>query len=670
MPRAGAGRDRICVAVSTPGAIRSCRRDGDGGGDPGAQVVHAGADGAGLGHGRVGAEAAALPGPATDGDQLGLAADRAHGRAAEAQTLEQDKQKAIEEAQLLASFEATDLSDVRGKRLLAERTTQEIKDLTTRAEQALYSGDLALAATLGRKAAIGLIESRGAWTRQAAQHALAGSDDDVFAWIDLDRAVAQGQDDRETTLHVATIAAPQIAEAAQLALESSDSKAVGDFLTIGMKNASNEELRVAIGKILSDGAGKAVTNAANKALDKNTTESLNYFFEHDYPLAQEEDDKVLAGKLIATGGAFTKAYAEVALEGPAWILRNFILVVQFRTAQLDHDTATHVAAIRGAIAAAAKIAEKAQENAARATQAAYEARNNAAKAQEWADKAIASSKKADSYADEARANADAADKSAADAQASANTAKAAAATARGAARSANYSANKAMDSARAALKSSADAQASANAARTSMLAAQADAKKAAAAYTEAKRITAEKHRAEVAAKAKEAKEKAQADREAKRDPAANDRNNQVNPNGTKDPADSDEWWNDAQFYADAANAISIGTGFLSACCFAAGFVFPPAFAAASVLAGVSTGASAIGTLFTGIEHGFTSSEFGWSAAGTGLSLVSFGATKWLGAALKPASKVARPVLVRLPDIAEDGVSSITKGLSEVFGEAA
>ncbi|MFF2409622.1 hypothetical protein [Streptomyces sp. NPDC058092] len=157
-----------------------------------------------------------------------------NARAAEAHTLEPDKQQAIEGAQLLASIEATELSDVRDKRLLADRTTQETKDLTTRAEQALYSGDLALAATLGRKAAIGLIDARGAWTRQAAQHALAGSDDDIFAWIDLDRALAQAQDDRETTLHVATVAAPKIAEAAQLALESSSSTAVGDFLTSGM----------------------------------------------------------------------------------------------------------------------------------------------------------------------------------------------------------------------------------------------------------------------------------------------------------------------------------------------------------------------------------------------------------------------------------------------------
>ncbi|MER6926721.1 ALF repeat-containing protein, partial [Streptomyces spiralis] len=284
---------------------------------------------------------------------------------------------------------------------MEERTTQATKDLISKAEEALYSGDMSAAATLGRQAAIALMDARGANTRQAAQHALAGSDDDVYAWIDLDRALAQEQDDRETTLHVATVGGPQVAAAAAAALESTDSKAIGDFLTSGMKRASDEDLRVAITKILGDDAGAAVTKAGNKALDENTTESLNYFFDHDYPLAVQEDDRVRANQLINTAGAFTKAYAQVALEGPAWMLRNFITMVQYRTAQLDFDTATHVAAIRGAIAAAAKIAEKAQEDAAVASKAAADARNAAAEAQEWAQKALDSAAKADDYAQQA-----------------------------------------------------------------------------------------------------------------------------------------------------------------------------------------------------------------------------------------------------------------------------
>ncbi|MDX2584920.1 ALF repeat-containing protein, partial [Streptomyces sp. WI04-05A] len=592
-------------------------------------------------------------------------------RAAEAQTLEQDKQQAMEEARQLAAIEQDELSDVREKRQMQERTTQATKDLISKAEEALYSGDMAVAATLGRQAAVALIDARGANTRQAAQHALAGSDDDVWAWIDLDRVLAQSEDDRETTLHVATVGGPKVAAAAAAALESTSSKAVGDFLTGGMKRASDEDLRVGISKILGDsGTGKAVKKAGNKALDENTTESLNLFFDNDYPLAVKEDDQVRAFELINIAGAFTKAYAEVALEGPAWMLRHFITVIQYRTAQLDFDTATHVAAVRGAIAAAAKIAEKAQEDAALASKAAADARNAAAEAQKWQQKALDSAAKAKDYAQQARDNAAAADKSAAAAQASATKAKDAAATARGAARSANYSANKAVDSARAALASSAEAQRSAAAARAAELAASADAKAAAAAYAQAKQIVADKKRAEVIAKAKEAARKAQEQRDAKQNPADNDKNNQVNPNGTAN-GDADEWWNDAQFYADAANVVSIGAGFLSAGCALAAFVFPPALAAAGFFAGVSTGAGALGTLFTGIEHGFTSGAFWESAAGTGLSLVSFGAYKWVGAADKAlGGSLVKPVVGKITESGEDLVSGITKSLSDIFAKAA
>ncbi|MDQ0760572.1 ALF repeat-containing protein [Streptomyces canus] len=588
-----------------------------------------------------------------------------NARNAEAETLEQDKLQAIEEVRLLAEIEAKELTAYQNKAAQVQQTDQATKDLIARAEQALAANDMAAAAVLGRKAAVALLGSRGAWTRQAAQFALSGTDDDVYAWIDLDRLLAQGQDDRETTLHVATIAGPRIAEAAQGALESPDAKAVGDFLTSGMKKASDEDNRVAISRILASNPGRAVTAAANKALSLNTTEALQNFFDHDYPEAIREDDAALTLTLMNTGGAFTKAYAEVAMEGPTWMRRNFVSLVQFRTARLDHDTATHVAAIRGAIAAAAKIAEKAQENAALASKAGADARNAAAEAKQWADKALDSAAKADDYADEARRNADAADKSAADAKASANRASTAASTARGAARTANYSANKAMDSARAALKSSYSAQASAADARASSIAAGKDAATAAAAATEARQIAAAKREAEVRAAAKAAAEKARREREAKINPADKDTNDQINPNGTG--ADADEWWNDAGFYADAFNAISVGAGFLAAGCALAAFVFPPAAAAAGFFSAVSMGAGALGTLFTGIEHGFSSGEFIESAIGTGLSLVTFGQSKWLGAADKAAGgQIIKPVVGKIADVGEDVVSGAAKALSSIF----
>lgn len=94
---------------------------------------------------------------------------------------------------------------------------------------------------------------------------------------------------------------------------------------------------------------------------------------------------------------------------------------------------------------------------------------------------------------------------------------------------------------------------------------------------------------------------------------------------------------------------------------------PPAAAAAGFFAAVSTGASGLGTLFTGIEHGFTSGEFFESAIGTGLSLVTFGQSKWIGAADKAlGGKLIKPVVGKIADVGEDVVSGATKVLSSIF----
>ncbi|MFE3496376.1 hypothetical protein ACFXOS_25470 [Streptomyces sp. NPDC059175] len=360
-------------------------------------------------------------------------------REAELARLDECKQQGLDEAAELAQIEADERADYENKRAQAEQTGQAIKGLISQAEQALAGNDLALAATLGRKASIGLLDANGAWTREAAQFALSGTDADVHAWIDTDRAIAQGQDDRETAVYYAQVSAPGIAVAAQTALESDADDAARTFLTTGAIEAAADDYRVQVLRILNSNPGSAVKAAAQAALDANTPKALQDFFDTAYRDAIREDDAVATASLINNGGAYTKAHAEVALEGPTWMRRNFIDVVQHKTAQLDYDSATHIAAIRGAIAAAAKIAYKAQEDAALASKAAAEARKAADEAAEWADKAEALADKAAGYADEARKNAHDADKSAASAQASADKAKTAAEAARGAARSANYS---------------------------------------------------------------------------------------------------------------------------------------------------------------------------------------------------------------------------------------
>lgn len=78
---------------------------------------------------------------------------------------------------------------------------------------------------------------------------------------------------------------------------------------------------------------------------------------------------------------------------------------------------------------------------------------------------------------------------------------------------------------------------------------------------------------EIAQAAREAAEKAKQDRENGRDPADSETHDQVNPNGSN--GDNDEWWNDAQFYADAFSYISIGTGLVAVGLGLAALAFPP-----------------------------------------------------------------------------------------------
>ncbi|MFB6835370.1 ALF repeat-containing protein [Streptomyces hydrogenans] len=562
------------------------------------------------------------------------------------------------EARLLAEIEAQEQAELARKRTQSEQTEQALQTLITQAEQALADGDLTLAVTLGRKAAVGLLGARGAWTREAAQFALCGTEADVRAWIDTDRVLAQGQDDRETALYVAQISSPAIGTAAHQALASADTQATRAFLTSGMVEAAAPDNRVQIFRILGSNPGQAVRAAAEAAVDAETATALQAFFETGYAAAVREDDAVVAATLLSAGGQYTKAYAEVALEGPTWMRRNFVDLQRHKAAQLDQDSVTHISAIRGAIAAAAKIAAHAQRNAALASKVAAEARNAAQEASDWADKAQIAADTAAAHAAKAQQFADAADKSAADAKASAATASAAAQTARGAARSANYSANRAVDAARRALDSSYSAQASAASARQSALAAGQSAQAAASAATDARRIATQKRQAEIAEAARVAAVQAQRDRDSATDPADSSTHDQVNPNGSN--AGGEKWYEDAKWWADTANYVSIGTGFLAAGLGIASLAFPPLAVGAVVLGYVSLGAGALSAVFTGMEYGFTSSEFAASAGSALLGLVTFGQSKWIGAlgGTKAATKVTQ--------FAHDLVSPIVGTLSTWF----
>ncbi|MFK0197009.1 hypothetical protein [Streptomyces lavendulae] len=129
---------------------------------------------------------------------------------------------------------------------------------------------------------------------------------------------------------------------------------------------------MAVTRALAANPGKAVTKAANAALNAGTVEALYEFLTVTGEAAQREDDTVATTALLSSdkAGPYTRAHAQAAMEGPAWLRRNFISSVQYKTAQLDCDSASHIAAMQGAIAAAANSAQQAKSNADAADQSA------------------------------------------------------------------------------------------------------------------------------------------------------------------------------------------------------------------------------------------------------------------------------------------------------------
>ncbi|MFI1105954.1 ALF repeat-containing protein [Streptomyces melanogenes] len=363
---------------------------------------------------------------------------------------------------------------------------------------------------------------------------------------------------------------------------------------------------MAIARILGSNPGRAVTKAANDAMNAGTARALHEFLNDRYGTAQQEDDAVATATLLDTAGPYTKAHAQAAMDGPAWVRRKFVASVQHMTAQLDYDSATHIAAMHGAIAAAAKIAHKAQEDAARAQEAAARARNAAAEALQWADRAKESAAQALVSAQQANTFADDAEKSARDAQASADRAERAAAAARSAARSANYSANRAVDAAAAATASANRAQASATAAQASATQAGQDKQQAAAAASEALQIASDKRSAEAAPEAQKAAEAAAAAKKAGRNPADTAENDSVK-------GDLPWWKEDARWLADFTHMMSVGFAMVAAGAGIAGVAFPPAapflegFAMGTALTSVAF--AALSGLFAGIGYGAGSSQF-------------------------------------------------------------
>ncbi|MER7765141.1 ALF repeat-containing protein, partial [Streptomyces sp. NPDC097619] len=425
-------------------------------------------------------------------------------RDAELARLAEETEEAVELARKEATAEANRLEQYDRERTQEARLSAETVALIASAESALRAGRTAEAVASGRRIALQLVDRSGTWTRQAAEFALAGSDEDVARWLDADRLLALQQDNFENVAAKAAISTKNVALAAVDVLKAGDATRVRTFLETGAIEAAKEDNRVEVTTVLADdNTGSAERRAAVAALEKGTALALHTFLHVERSKAVREDDRVKATTLLSSGGPYVKAAARIALEGDAHMLRRFVGTTQHEFARIDHDHATHISAIRAMIASAAKVAQEAQENAARASEAAALARDAAAKALEWAELAKGYAAAAKQSAEEARKNAEAAEGSAAAAARSAETARQAAAAATRASKVARSAATRAVRSATEAASYASDAAASAAAARQAALAAGQSANAAAGAAMQAKYLVFEAARQEAIQKALE-----------------------------------------------------------------------------------------------------------------------------------------------------------------------
>lgn len=389
---------------------------------------------------------------------------------------------------------AKDLKAAEDQRTAAQQTAaQQAKDLQAEAvklaDQAAQPGaDPAQIAPEARKVALATAKTRRSWSQSAALVALAGSDQDMTAYIRTGRQDASAQDDREDVEHLAEAAgSADVRAAASKALEG-DAATVSAFLATGQYEAMKQDMRLYIARTIAN-AGSIEQQAGRTALDMDTAGALRQFITTDDAQARTQDERVRAAQLADSNnkrsGPEVKAAARIALEGPSGLLHAFITVGQYKAQRQDQLAATHESQIQQLIAQAAGVAATAQKNAAEAGKAAATAAKAAAEAAGYAKQADQSAKDAQKYATQANSYATQAEQSAKDAAASAKTARTAQQDAENAAAAAVTSAAQAHYSATAARGSADSAWTDAQQARASATAAGKDATAANQAANEA-----------------------------------------------------------------------------------------------------------------------------------------------------------------------------------------
>ncbi|WP_158618973.1 polymorphic toxin-type HINT domain-containing protein [Micromonospora sp. M71_S20] len=352
--------------------------------------------------------------------------------------------------------------------------------------------------------ALSYLMTGGPSVRRAAEAALIGSDNDVWAFVESGRANAQRADERTAARELAGMDGPAMRAAALQALAGSEEE-LRAFVNGGWRAPWASDERVRAYRLVESG-GPTLRAAAQRALE-GTPEELTEFLAEGREAAAYADDRLAATRMLSGGvnnsGPVLDVAATQALAGSREQLREFIVSGQFVARARDKE----LASIRSLTEQAKEAGETTSREALAATEASNRAAAAAAEAKKAAQEAAAETAAAGGAAAKASAAAgraaDAADGAAAaarDAVGASNAAMRAARVAADAARKATTAASLTAQAASRAQRAAADARTDAGKAAAARQAAQA-ARDAARKARELSAVKAERDRALAQAKA-------------------------------------------------------------------------------------------------------------------------------------------------------------------------
>lgn len=222
----------------------------------------------------------------------------------------------------------------------------------------------------------------GPGVRQAAEAALAGTDDDILTFLATEENLAQYHDERVAAGQMASTGGIGVREAAKKALLGSQDE-LEQFLIDGWKGPQEQDERIRVGQIISTG-GNGVRDAGKAALLGSPADVQKFLDEGQYE-ARATDQRVEVGQIMAVGGPATKAAAKLALRGTEQDVAEFLATGQHVARARDGEQAT-LAQLAKQAGYASRLAQKesdqAVESALRAEAASVLAKQAAAKAAE------------------------------------------------------------------------------------------------------------------------------------------------------------------------------------------------------------------------------------------------------------------------------------------------